>query len=127
MLAYKLYAISWECIAYIKACASFFREIVLTSCTFIIQSAIMHQTKKTSRTINLDAKAFIGSFGGPAAMRALWVRCGLHLTKGAQDKWVMRQVIPTSRILEAVQVNKSMDLEFDLNSFVKPTRKVPQK
>lgn len=96
---------------------------MLTSCTFIIQSATMHQTIQTSRTINLDVKAFIASFGGPAAMRALWARCGLHLTKGAQDKWVMRQVIPTSRILEAVQVNKSMDLEFDLNSFVKPKRK----
>jgi hypothetical protein len=86
----------------------------------------MHQTIKTSRTINLDVKAFITSFGGPAAMRSLWARCGLHLTKGAQDKWVMRQVIPTSRILEAVQVKKSMDLEFDLNSFVQPKRKRPR-
>jgi hypothetical protein len=92
-----------------------FVEIVLTTCTGIIQSVAMTTDKSE---VTVDVRAFIQHFGGPAAMRAAWYRTGLTLTTGAQDKWVMRGVIPTSRILEAVQVAKAMRQPFDFNKFL---------
>jgi len=56
-------------------------------------------------------------------MRLLWLRYKLPLTKGAQDKWVMRGVVPTSRILEAVQVSRTLQTNFDFNDFVITTRR----
>jgi hypothetical protein len=56
-------------------------------------------------------------------MRLLWLRHKLHLTKGAQDKWVMRGVVPTSRILEAMEVSRTLQTNFDFNDFVITTRK----
>jgi hypothetical protein len=78
----------------------------------------MQSDKKT----RVDVRRFIQHFGGPLAMRQLWQRHGLTLTKGAQDKWVMRGVVPTSRILEAVQVSRTKRVEFDFNNFVKTVR-----
>jgi hypothetical protein len=78
----------------------------------------MTQDKKTQ----VDVRRFIQHFGGPLAMRKLWERHGLSLTKGTQDKWVMRGVVPTSRILEAVQVSRSRRTQFDFNDFVKTIR-----
>jgi hypothetical protein len=66
----------------------------------------------------INVKGIILSFGGATPMRVIWARCGLHLTKGAQDKWVMRQALPTARILEVVQVSKILGIDFDLNFFV---------
>jgi len=79
----------------------------------------MQNNKKTI----VDVKAFIAFFGGPASMRSTWARHKLELTKGAQDKWVMRGVVPTTRILEAVQVARAMRTPFDFNHFVKVRRK----
>jgi hypothetical protein len=70
----------------------------------------------------IDVRRFIEHFGGSAEMRRLWEKCGLVLTKGTQDKWVMRKAVPTSRILEALQVSRSRRKAFDFNSFVKTTR-----
>jgi hypothetical protein len=70
----------------------------------------------------IDVRGFIQHFGGASEMRGLWQRHGLSLTKGTQDKWVMRGVVPTSRILEAVQVSRSRRKAFDFNHFVKTTR-----
>jgi hypothetical protein len=72
--------------------------------------------KKTVTTV--DVRGFINFFGGPASMRSLWESQGLHLTKGAQDKWVMRCVVPTSRVLEAVQVARKKRMAFNFNQFV---------
>lgn len=52
-------------------------------------------------------------------MRLLWAKHKLALTKGTQDKWVMRGVVPTSRVLEAVQVSRAKRLPFDFNTFIK--------
>jgi hypothetical protein len=70
----------------------------------------------------VDVRAFIKHFGGPLAMRELWERHGLSLTKGTQDKWVMRSVVPTSRILEAVQVSRARRTQFDFRDFVKTVK-----
>lgn len=67
----------------------------------------------------MDVRAFIEWFGGPTKMRQTWEKHGLSLTKGAQDKWVMRGVIPTSRILEATLVSKRMRKALNINSFFK--------
>lgn len=56
-------------------------------------------------------------------MQLLWAKHKLALTKGAQDKWVMRGVVPTSRILEAVQVARATRTLFDFNAFIKTTRR----
>jgi hypothetical protein len=85
----------------------------------VIQFVRMTTDKRTK----IDVRAFIAFFGGPAAMRATWTRHKLELTKGAQDKWVMRGVVPTSRILEAVQVARAMRTPFDFNHFVKVSRR----
>lgn len=78
----------------------------------------MTSDKKTQ----VDVRGFIKHFGGPLAMRQLWERHGLSLTKGTQDKWVMRGVVPTSRILEAVQVSRARRTRFDFTDFVRTTR-----
>jgi hypothetical protein len=78
----------------------------------------MTSDKKTQ----IDVHGFIQHFGGSSEMRRLWQRHGLTLTKGTQDKWVMRGVVPTSRILEAVQVSRTKRVEFDFNNFVKTVR-----
>ena len=67
-------------------------------------------------------RGFIRHFGGPLAMRLLWERHGLALTKGAQDKWVMRGGVPTSRILEAMQVSRARRIDFDFRVFVKTVK-----
>jgi hypothetical protein len=77
----------------------------------------------TYKKTEVNVRAFIKHFGGPAAMRLLWAKHKLELTKGAQDKWVMRGVVPTSRILEAVQVARAMRTSFDFNNFVKTSRR----
>ena len=51
-------------------------------------------------------------------MRELWEKQGFHLTKGAQDKWLMRKTIPVARLLEAVQVAKRKRCKLDLNAFI---------
>jgi hypothetical protein len=71
----------------------------------------------------VDVRAFIKSYGGAAAMRQLWDKHGLELTKGTQDKWVMRGVVPTARILEAVQVARARRQKFDFNSFIRTNKK----
>jgi hypothetical protein len=78
----------------------------------------MTSDKKTQ----IDVRSFIKHFGGPLAMRQLWERHGLSLTKGTQDKWVMRSVVPTSRILEAVQVSRARRTQFDFRDFVKTVK-----
>lgn len=50
-------------------------------------------------------------------MRQKWEKSGLVLTKGAQDKWVMRNTIPTARLIEAANVAKRLRIEFDVNRF----------
>lgn len=75
-----------------------------------------------NNTTVIDVRGFIQFFGGPSAMRTLWEKQGLHLTKGAQDKWVMRGIVPTSRVMEAVFVARKKRMPFDFNAYVK-TRK----
>jgi len=72
-----------------------------------------------NKTTVIDVRGFIRFFGGPAAMRTLWEKQGLHLTKGAQEKWVMRGMVPTSRVMEAVIVARKKRMPFDFNAFVK--------
>jgi len=84
------------------------------------------KSDKTDKSTKVDVRRFIEFFGGPAAMRALWATQGLHLTKGAQDKWIMRDTVPTTRVLEAVQVARKKRMPFDFNNFVH-TRKVNRK
>lgn len=55
-------------------------------------------------------------------MRRLWESQGINLTKGTQDKWVLRQAVPTSRILEAVQIARKKRIAFDFNKFVRTTK-----
>lgn len=86
----------------------------------------MLKTDKSDNSTRVDVRGFIGFFGGPAAMRELWTTQGLHLTKGAQDKWIMRDTVPTTRVLEAVQVARKKRMPFDFNNFVH-TRKVKRK
>jgi hypothetical protein len=74
--------------------------------------------KRQKTPIQVDVRGFIASFGGAAEMRATWIKNGFALTKGAQDKWVMRGVIPTSRVLEATQVARLTRSSFDLNDFL---------
>ncbi len=50
-------------------------------------------------------------------MRQKWEQSGFELTRGAQDKWVMRNTIPTSRLVEAANVAKRMRQPFDVNQF----------
>lgn len=71
----------------------------------------------------MDVRGFIAWFGGPAKMRETWERHGLLLTKGAQDKWIMRGSIPTSRILEATFVSKKMRKSLNINEFFKTRTK----
>lgn len=68
---------------------------------------------------SIDVRRFLQFFGGPSAMRELWGEGGFHLTKGAQDKWMMRGTIPTARLLEAVQIAKRKRKKLDLNAFLK--------
>lgn len=82
----------------------------------------MQSDKKT----RIDVRRFIQHFGGPLAMRQLWQRHGLSLTKGTQDKWVMRGVVPTSRILEAVQVSRARRKPFDFRDFIKTVKGTTQ-
>lgn len=84
------------------------------------------KTDKCDRRTRVDVRGFVEFFGGPAAMRTLWESQGLHLTKGAQDKWIMRDTVPTTRVLEAVQVARKKRMPFDFNNFVQ-TRKVNRK
>lgn len=72
-------------------------------------------------TTQYDARKFVEHFGGPDAMIGLWLGSGFQLTKYAIEKWVQRSSIPTSRILEAVQVAKRKRKPFNINDFV--TRK----
>jgi hypothetical protein len=66
-----------------------------------------------------DVAKFLHHFGGATAMRQTWQRCGLALTKGTQDKWLMRETIPTTRIIEAIEVAKRKRLAFNLQTFLK--------
>jgi len=84
------------------------------------------KSDKTDKSTKVDVRGFIEFFGGQAAMRALWTTQGLHLTKGAQDKWIMRDTVPTTRVLEAVQVARKKRMPFDFNNFVH-TRKAKKK
>lgn len=70
-----------------------------------------------------DAKGFVDFFGGTDAMVALWEKSGFHLTKFAVEKWLQRNSIPTSRILEAVSVARRKRKPFNISNFVK-TKKV---
>jgi hypothetical protein len=74
---------------------------------------------KSYKSHHIDVRGFIQHFGGQAEMRRLWEKHGMLLTKGAQDKWVMRSAIPMSRVLEAIQICKARRRPFDFNSFVK--------
>ena len=67
----------------------------------------------------INVVKFLHHFGGATAMRQTWTSCGLALTKGAQDKWLMRETIPTTRIIEAIGVAKRKRLTFNLQSFIK--------
>ena len=78
--------------------------------------------KSDSRT-KIDVRALIKFFGGPTAMRELWMRNGYILTKGSQDKWVMRDSFPTSRILEAADVARRIGVDFDIKAFIKTIRR----
>lgn len=51
------------------------------------------------------------------------MRNGYILTKGSQDKWVMRDSFPTSRILEAADVARRIGVDFDIKRFIKTTRR----
>jgi len=64
-----------------------------------------------------DVRGFIEFFGGAAAMRKRWEDAGFELTKGAQEKWIMRDSIPTARLLEAATVAGRMRKRLDLNQF----------
>lgn len=75
------------------------------------------------RQTTVDVKGFVQFFGGPAAMRLLWELHGLSLTKGAQDKWVMRGSVPTSRVMEAVMVARRKRLPFDFSNYVRTKKK----
>lgn len=70
----------------------------------------------------IDVAKVLRHFGGPAAMRQMWASCGLALTKGAQDKWIMRDSLPTIRVIEAIEVARRKRLTFNLNSFLKANR-----
>lgn len=76
----------------------------------------------TKNVTQYDAKKFVDHFGGADAMVGLWMGCGFSLTKYAIEKWVQRNAIPTSRILEAVQVAKRKRKTFDIAQFVKTKR-----
>ena len=84
------------------------------------------KSDKSDKGTRVDVRGFIEFFGGPAAMRSLWAQQDLHLTKGAQDKWIMRDTVPTTRVLEAVQVARRKRMPFDFNNFVH-TRKAKRK
>jgi hypothetical protein len=72
-----------------------------------------------NRETTVDVKGFVRFFGGQAAMRLLWEQQGLTLTKGTQDKWVMRGTVPTSRVMEAVMVARKRRLPFDFAVYVR--------
>jgi hypothetical protein len=76
-----------------------------------------------SQATTVDVKGFVQFFGGQTAMRLLWEQQGLHLTKGAQDKWALRGTVPTSRVMEAVMVARKKRLPFDFSAYVRTRKK----
>lgn len=70
----------------------------------------------------IDVAKVLRHFGGAASMRQMWTSCGFALTKGAQDKWIMRGTFPTIRMIEAIEVARRKRLTFNLNSFLKANR-----
>lgn len=81
-------------------------------------------SQKKNVSYSTDVRGFIEFFGGAAAMRQRWEASGFELTKGAQDKWLMRESIPTARLLEAATVAGRMRKRIDLNQFVVQKKKV---
>jgi len=75
------------------------------------------------RACVVDVRGFVAYFGGQAAMRSLWEKHGLSLTKGAQDKWVLRGAVPTSRVMEAVMVCRKRRVHFNFSNFIRVNKK----
>lgn len=118
LTAYNLYALGRRSVVHLRALPQI---ICWAKCDkmYTCHTIIRMQSDKKTR---VDVRGFIQHFGGPLAMRQLWERHGLRLTKGTQDKWVMRGVVPTSRILEAVQVSRAKRIKFDFRDFIKTVK-----
>lgn len=69
-------------------------------------------------TANFDVRSFIAFWGGPSAMRQTWLKHGITITKGMQDKWLQRSKIPSQRLVQAVTIAKALRRPMSLEQFI---------